>query len=256
MKINNNNGHTISGLGSGAIGFLTESKETRNIGSYFVNGMRSLGHTVYDCTIDRSSSYLYEAVNKANKNKSDLSISHHLNSSDDPEANGVEVWVYSLKDKATVEKAERICEEISKLGFRNRGVKENRKYYWLKNTFDKAMIIEYCFCSNQKDSKIYNAKSMAYATIKGLTGIDLNNFTTIETPTNKYANGDYNKKAIVVGTNNKGLNIRADRNINSEKIGSFKEGQIIEVNYCLNNWFSTWSGGSKGFVCGDYIKLI
>lgn len=255
MRINNNNGHTLYGLGSGAIGFLNESNETRNIGKHFVEGMRSLGHTVFDCTIDKSSSYLAEAVNKANKNKCDFAISHHLNSFADSSSNGVEVWVYSLDDTNTVEKAKRICEEISKLGFKNRGVKENKKYYWLKNTNDKAMIIEYCFCSNEKDSKNFNAKNMALATIKGLTNSDLNNSNSIDKPL-KYPNGDYNRKAIVVNTNNKGLNIRADRSLNSKIIGTFEEGQTIEVNYCLNNWFSTWSNGAKGFVSGDYIKLL
>ena len=32
MKIINNNGHTVSGLGSGAIGYLNESVCTRQIG--------------------------------------------------------------------------------------------------------------------------------------------------------------------------------------------------------------------------------
>lgn len=261
MKINNNNGHTLSGLGSGAEGFLIESHETRSIGYYFVEGMRSLGHTVYDCTIDKSKTYLVEAVDRANKTKCDLAISHHLNCSNNAAANGVEVWVYSLKDKDTVEKAKKICEEISKLGFINRGVKENPKFYWLAHTKDKAMIIEYCFCSNERDSKKYNAKKMAYATIKALTGTDLNTYVPTENPNNipkdgfEYANGDYNCRAVVVGTNNKGLNIRMDRSTNAKVLGKFEEGEVIEVNYCLDNWFSTWSGGFKGFVYGKYIKI-
>ena len=259
MKINNNNGHTLTGLGTGAIGYLNESQETRNIGYYFVDGMKKLGHTVYDCTIDKSNTYLYEAVSKANKNKSDLAISHHLNCSDKPSANGVEVWVYSLNDKDTVNKAKKICEEISKLGFTNRGVKANPKFYWLGHTRDKAMIIEYCFCSNEKDYKNYNSKKLAYAVIKALTDVDLNNHKpTINNNSEanyKYSNGSYNAKATIVGTNGKGLNIRSERSSNSKILGQFKEGQAIEVNYCIDNWFSTWSNGSKGFVYGKYIKL-
>lgn len=257
MKINNNNGHTISGLGSGAIGYLNESEETRNIGYYFVEGMKKLGHTVYDCTIDKSSSYLYEAVKKANMNKSDLAISHHLNCSDNKSANGVEVWVYSLNDKETVDKAKKICDEISKLGFTNRGVKANPKFYWIGKTNDKAMIIEYCFCSNKKDCDTYNAKDMAYAVIKALTNINLHTdkTTTKVEGDYKYSNGAYNSKAKVVNTNGKGLNIRSERNANSKIIGQFKEGQIIEINYCIDNWFSTWSNGAKGFINGKYIKI-
>lgn len=256
MKISNNNGHTITGKGTGAVGFLNESVETRNIGTYFVNGMRSLGHTIYDCTIDKSNNYLKEAVDKANKYNCDYAITHHLNSSTNASGNGVEVWVYSLDNKEVVNQAKKICEEISKLGFKNRGVKESKKFYWLKHTNDKAMIIEYCFCSNEADSKKYNAKNMAYALIKALTNKDLNNSITIETNKNyQYDNGTYNKKATVVGTNGLGLNIREERNINSKIIGKFEEGQVIKVEYCLNNWFSTWSSGQQGFVNGSYLKL-
>ena len=257
MKINNNNGHTISGLGSGAIGYLNESEETRNIGYYFTEGMRSLGHTVYDCTIDKSSSYLPQAVNRANQNKCDLAISHHLNCSENKSANGVEVWVYDMSHKDTVDKAKKICEEIAKLGFTNRGVKANPKFYWLAHTNDKAMIIEYLFCSNERDCNRYNAKKMANAVIKALTGVDLNvtKPTTNVVHDYKYANGSYNARAVVVGTNGQGLNIRMDRSVNAKKIGKFEEGEVIEVNYCLDNWFSTWSGGCKGYVNGKYIKI-
>lgn len=99
MKIINNNGHTLNGLGSGAIGYLNESVCTRQIGKYFVEGMRSLGHTIYDVTIDKSTSYLFEAVNKANKYNVDYAITHHLNHYSDEKSNGVEVLIYDLKDK-------------------------------------------------------------------------------------------------------------------------------------------------------------
>ena len=137
-------------------------------------------------------------------------------------------------------------------------MKANPKFYWLGHTRDKAMIIEYCFCSNEKDYKNYNSKKLAYAVIKALTDVDLNNHkpTINNTEANyKYENGSYNSKAIVVGTNGKGLNIRSERSSNSKILGQFKEGQAIEVNYCIDNWFSTWSNGSKGFVYGKYIKL-
>ena len=99
MKIVNNNGHTLKGIGSGAIGFLNESECNRQIGKYFVEGMKSLNHTVYDVTIDKSSDYLYEAVKEANKYNVDYAITHHLNSFSNEEANGVEVLIYDLNDK-------------------------------------------------------------------------------------------------------------------------------------------------------------
>ena len=46
MKIANNNGHTLNGTGRGAVGFIDESICTRQIGKYFIEGMKSLNHTV------------------------------------------------------------------------------------------------------------------------------------------------------------------------------------------------------------------
>lgn len=262
MIINNNNGHTLNGKGSGAIGILNESICTRQIGSYFIKGMRSSGHTVHDCTIEKSSSYLFEAVNLANKNKANFSISHHLNHSDDPNANGVEVWIYDLKDKNTYSAAKRICDELAKLGFRNRGVKESKAFYWLRKTSSDAILIEYFFCSNKKDVGLYNPEKLANAVILGLTNklpsTDNNNSSTnsSNSSTKKYINGNYDCKGKVINTNGTGLNIRSERNANSKVIGKLNEGSIVELDYCIDNWFSIWQNGNRGFIHGGYIELI
>lgn len=261
MKIINNNGHTLNGLGSGAIGYLNESVCTRQIGKYFVEGMRSLGHTIYDCTIDKSTSYLFEAVNKANKYNVDYAITHHLNHYSDEKSNGVEVLIYDLKDKKTYEVADRICKEIAKLGFRNRGVKENKSLYWLRKNTNKAMIIEYFFCSNKKDVSLYNPQKLANATIYGLTNsypITTNKLPIVNNnPTsNKYLNGNYDCKGRVVNTNGEGLNVRSERNANSKVIGKLVEGSIVHLDYCIDNWFSIWQNGNLGFINGKYIELL
>ena len=261
MKIINNNGHTLNGLGRGAIGYLDESICTRQIGKYFIEGMRSLGHTVYDCTIDKSSSYLYEAVNKANKYKVDFAITHHLNHFANEEANGVEVLIYDVNDKETYKVADKICKEISKLGFKNRGVKQGNHLYWLRKNNNKAMIIEYFFCSNKQDVSLYNPQKLANATVYALTDslpiIDnklpiINNNQEYKT----YANGNYDVKGRVFRTNNSGLNIRSERNANSKILGSLAEGEIIELDYCIDNWFSIWHNNKVGFINGKYIDLI
>ncbi|MGL5750478.1 MAG: N-acetylmuramoyl-L-alanine amidase [Paraclostridium sp.] len=258
MKVSNNAGHTIKGTGSGAVGLLDESTCNRQISKYFVDGMTKLGNTIYDCTIEKSTSYLYEAVNKANKYNSDYAISHHLNHSDDPSANGVEVIVYSLKDKEVVKMAQKICDELAKLGMRNRGVKENSALYWLRKTDDKAMIIEYIFCSNKKDVGLYNPQKFANAVIKALTNQDLSNNITgpATTNLNKHQNGNYNCKGKVVKTNGDTLSVREDRDYKSKEIGKLKEGTILQVNYCKDNWFSTWHTGNEGYINGAYIELL
>lgn len=257
MKIINNNGHTISGKGSGAVGYLNESVCTRQIGKYFVEGMKLLNHTVYDCTIEKSDNYLSEAIKEANKYSVDYAITHHLNSHSNQEANGVEVVIYDLSDKVIYEVAKKICDEISKLGFKNRGVKENKNLYWLKNNKNKSMIIEYLFCSNKKDCSLYNPQKLANATIYALTNSYpiQNDIKPLINPF-EYKDGAYECDAKVVNTRGEDLNVREERNANSNIIRTLKEGTIVRVDYCLNNWFSVWENGKVGFVNGKYMEII
>ena len=75
--------------------------------------------------------------------------------------------------------------------------------------------------------------------------------------TNKpFKNGDYNIRAQVTA---KILNVRKGRpgqagydNI----IGELKMGDIVEVGYCLNNWFGISFKGKQAFICGDYVNLM
>ena len=256
MVIGSNAGHTKSGVGSGAVGFLSESICTRQINNYFMKGIEdSKNNKVIDCTVDYSENYLKESVSKANNQSLDYAISHDLNHSADPNSNGVEVWVYDINDKATYKIADNICMEISKLGFKNRGVKENKNFYWLKNTKSKALIIEYFFCSNKKESSLYNPEKLANACISGLLCIQ--NISNSDNKTKyTYVNGDYDTRAIVVNTNNKGLNVRESRGCDSLVISKLMEGQEITVNYCLNNWFSIYVKGKLGYISGEYVKLI
>ena len=257
MKIINNNGHTVSGKGSGAVGYLNESVCTRQIGKYFVESMKLLNHTVYDCTIEKSDNYLSEAIKEANKYSVDYAITHHLNSHSNCEANGVEVVIYDLSDKVIYEVAKKICDEISKLGFKNRGVKENKNLYWLKHNKNKAMIIEYLFCSNKKDCSLYNPQRLANATVYALTNSYAiqNDIKPLINPF-EYKDGAYECDAKVVNTNGEDLNVREERNAKSKIIGKLKEGTIVKVDYCLNNWFSVWENGKVGFINGKYVEII
>ena len=56
MIVGINCGHTVSGtVGSGAVGFLNESNETRRVGYKVMEHLRAKGVTVVDCTDDYSS---------------------------------------------------------------------------------------------------------------------------------------------------------------------------------------------------------
>lgn len=83
MKIVLNAGHTKSGAGSGAIGYLNESEETRKIVSLIRYYLRGKGHEVILANVDKAESqaaYLKQVVKKANEHEdADLFVSIHLN---------------------------------------------------------------------------------------------------------------------------------------------------------------------------------
>jgi N-acetylmuramoyl-L-alanine amidase len=66
--------------------------------------------------------------------------------------------------------AKNVCNEIAKLGFRNRDVKVNSGLYVLRKTNAQAILIECCFVDDKDDIAIYNADEMAKAIVKGITG--------------------------------------------------------------------------------------
>ena len=57
----------------------------------------------------------------------------------------------------------KICHQLNKLGFRNRGIKDGRNYYVIKKTVMNAIIVEMFFLDNETDRKLY--KSIGYKKI-------------------------------------------------------------------------------------------
>lgn len=156
MKIGINCGHTKSGAGSGAVGFINESVETRNVGYELMTLLRNSGHTVVDCTIDKATSqnaYLSKAVDLANRQDLDYFISIHFNAG---KGKGVEVYTYNGKQFTD---SLEVCQNISSLGFINRGVKAGNGLYVIRKTKAKAMLIEVCFVDSE-DANIY--KKLGY----------------------------------------------------------------------------------------------
>ena len=160
-------GHNNKAPGAG--GCFSEVVEDRKVKDLIISKLRSLGHTVYDCTDDSGATAnqnLANIVANCNKHKVDLDISIHFNAFNGS-ANGTEVFQYSTRTNAT---ASAIQSAICALGFANRGVKISTGLYVLKRTVSPAILIECCFCDSAKDASIYNADKMATAIVKGITG--------------------------------------------------------------------------------------
>ena len=184
MKIAINCGHTLSGAGSGAIGILNESIETRNVGNALINKLKNGGHEVYNCTIDKAASqntYLAQAVEMANRQDLDYFISFHFNASNG-KGHGVEVYTYEGRQ---FEDALEVCKNISNLGFANRGVKNGTGLYVVKKTKAKSMLIEVCFVDNVEDVDTYRrvgANTIAEAVYKAITDTNVDTVQPQPTP--------------------------------------------------------------------------
>ncbi|HSQ34087.1 MAG TPA: N-acetylmuramoyl-L-alanine amidase [Peptostreptococcaceae bacterium] len=168
MKICINAGHTLNSSGSGSVGIKTESIETRKVAEEVIRLLKQEGHVVIDSTVDSANSqseYLKKCVDTANNN-CDLFVSIHFNSFNG-RAFGTEVLIYSSSSKSK-DKAERVCKNISDLGFKNRGVKERSDLYVLKHTKMPSLLVECCFIDNIGDMNIYNPMNMARAIAEGL----------------------------------------------------------------------------------------
>ena len=117
--------------------------------------MKKLGHTVHNSTVDKvstSGAYLQQAVKSANNSGAELFISIHCNASTAHTGHGVECWTYKGVQHT---EAKHICANMSNLGFRNRGIKDGRNLYVVKNTYAKAILIELFFLDNYTDRKRY-----------------------------------------------------------------------------------------------------
>ena len=181
-------GHTLSGEGTGAQGCgYKEQDLTRELGKKVIGHLKSLGHTVIDCTVDKASSnsaQLSERVRKANAYNLDIFVSIHFNAcvndqKGDGKTTGTEVLICKGSTRAKTF-ATNVVNEIASIGLKNRGVKESTVYV-VKNTKAPAILIETCFIDDRDDMNIYlkNVDKTARAIVKGLTGQ-----TIVDAPTN------------------------------------------------------------------------
>lgn len=160
-------GHNFKVPGAG--GCFSETSEDRKVKDLVISKLRSLGHTVYDCTDDAGTTVnanLANIVRKCNAHRVDLDISIHFNAFNG-QAHGTEVFQY---DGQTSSVSNAILNAICALGFTKRGVKNGAHLYVIRNTISPAILIECCFCDNAGDAAKYNAESMATAIVKGITG--------------------------------------------------------------------------------------
>lgn len=156
MKIAVRGGHNY--LSTGCTGLIDEVTENRKVTKALVEQLKAKGHTVVDVTPFDCDSYtdLNIGVSRANEIGADIFLSIHFNKAYDSYngAIGTETWIFP--NSSSYHYAQKISDNIGKLGFRNRGVKTSSTLYELKRTSMKSIIVEVCFVEATKDVDTYN----------------------------------------------------------------------------------------------------
>lgn len=180
MKICIIAGHTTTGKGTGAIGYINESNENRILSRKVVEYIKQAGHNADYYEINKSDTYLKDQTNFANKNVYDLVVQIHFNASETTlNTMGTETLYKSSKGK---EIAERVNNKLKCL-YKNRGIKLRNDLHWLNATKYPAILIETCFVDSKADTdkylmnKDYTAKLIA----EGILNKSIEDITTSKT---------------------------------------------------------------------------
>ena len=167
-------GHTLSGAGTGARGYVEETVKNREVGNRLMAMLKEKGHTVINCTVDKSSNDLYDRVRKANAQKLDLFVSLHLNAFKPTTSEmGVETHIYNGNyngKEANRRYAQAVQTAlVQEVKWIDRKVKESN-FYALRETVAPAMLVELGFCDSKGDMNKWNTEKIAAALFRGITG--------------------------------------------------------------------------------------
>jgi N-acetylmuramoyl-L-alanine amidase len=164
-----NAGHTLQGGGTGAVGYLNEAEEARKVVNALKTYLRNKGHTVAVVNVDKANTqteYLQAVVKEANKHgNAALFVSIHFNAGG---GRGSECYTWRGRN---VPAAVGMCEEMHKLGFRNRGVKNGSDLFVIRKTKMETVLFEVAFVDNQLDYDLYKkigVPAIAQAIARGI----------------------------------------------------------------------------------------
>lgn len=138
----------------GAVGYINERAEAvkvvERVTAILKNEYKGEVTKYHESTAKSQSQNLANIVNFHNGKSRDLDVSVHFNSAS-ASATGTECLYYdakslSVKMSAAMAKA---------MGIKDRGAKERKELYFLRNTNKPAILLEVCFVSNKDDVAKY-----------------------------------------------------------------------------------------------------
>ena len=179
IKIFIDQGHNPQGVNAGAEGFgYREQDITYAVGIYLRDILLEDGR--FEARTSRNApdevlgtsnaTRLAARVNAANSWGADYFISIHCNASENPAANGSEVYVYR-EDSVAAALARQVLDAIvARVGTKDNGVRVNPALYVLRRTQMPAILVELAYITNAEDvQKLVNDQyAFAYAIYEGL----------------------------------------------------------------------------------------
>lgn len=173
FKIGWNDGHTLSGIGTGAVGIIKETDRNRRIGALARKYLLEYEDVeIVNCTIDISENDLYEAVTKANSSNCDLFVSNHVNAGGGV---GFETFYSRYSTQGNIDKAKIIHKYLvsTKSCLMDRRCTDDYSFlgydlYVLKNTKMDAVLCEIGFVDNQACVNAVNDDEVARAYATGI----------------------------------------------------------------------------------------
>ena len=248
MRICCDFGHGVPYDG-GAIGILNEEKVVREYGPLVISKLQALGHEVLNVTPSTATSLgnsLSQRTTAANNWGADLFVCCHANSFSSVNANGCEVEYLSSGGKTY---ADKIVNELAKLGYTNRGSVLRNNLYVLNRTNAVAVLIEPFFVTNSADCSRYNAEKLANAIVKGITGQDVPAAKPTQTNSNigsRHQVGEWIEVLASV------LNVRNAPS--GSLLGTVKKGESYRIAKVDGNWAEIYWGDHGGWICLDYVR--
>ncbi len=154
---------------------MKENEFNKVVAGYLEIALKRCGFSVVQTAPENNDVPLSVRATRANHANSDLHISVHANAFGNSwnNANGIETFVCSMKDKNTLQAAKSIQNEMVKAtGLHGRSVKENPNLYILNSTKMPAVLVECGFMTNKKEAELLRSDSyrrtIAEAICKGV----------------------------------------------------------------------------------------
>lgn len=154
---------------SGAVGILNEHKEAKKVVNrvyeILTKEYNGKGYKYHETTATNQAQNLANIVKYHNSKTRELDVSVHFNSAS-ASATGTECLYYDAKTLSV--KMSKAMSDA--LGVVDRGAKVRKELYFLRNTTKKAILLEVCFVSSQKDAQAYkkNFEALCQAIAKVL----------------------------------------------------------------------------------------